>query len=415
MSMIIDADAVAVEQPSGLSRPQGFARRLASDPPCSELWGTDQATFIGNNLVNKVLNGVEIPGVKLPGLIEKIVDLNEGVIDKAAFGRVTQMIGKINLVTSILTLMMQYQAIEVGGAFDTLERTKNTTPGNKITNRIDLSIDPGKLPDQNQRAICALSMLLNAMGVSLSTPAAGPLAGASVLLQPGTNIPSRVLFDESDLSIDTDAAGGVEFDLIGVAQKKELPESSTQIDLEYGVIIEATVEPTDGNSIFTTIFVSLTGVTTGGLSLVAPALDIVKTIHWSLGEQFGPLKDWELPAFRIDQPVGDLLFTGVVCGFDQPFTLESAPPAPGAITFSPTGLSGGTYAGSGQVASTQGVIEWNGSYTVNGAGTENPTIFMEEGTTMMTNIPVIGQAPLPGFWSGGVTFTLIPDPEGCAE
>jgi hypothetical protein len=37
---------------------------------------------------------------------------------------------------------------------------------------------------------------------------------------------------------------------------------------------------------------------------------------------------------------------------------------------------------------------------------------MGEGTTTMTNVPIIGSAPLPGFWQGGVAFTLTPI-DGC--
>jgi hypothetical protein len=83
-------------------------------------------------------------------------------------------------------------------------------------------------------------------------------------------------------------------------------------------------------------------------------------------------------AYRIDQAVGDLSFTGVVCGFDKPFTVTSAAPAPGSITFSPASDAGGSYAGTGQVADTQGVIEWSATYTVEGATTDRPTIKMSD-------------------------------------
>lgn len=122
-----------------------------------------------------------------------------------------------------------------------------------------------------------------------------------------------------------------------------------------------------------------------------------------------------LPSFRVDQPIGDLRLSGKVCGFDTPFTLDSADPMPGSITFTPSGSGGGSFAGSGQVGDTQGVIETTGTYTVEGADTERPTIRMSEGTTKMTNLPIVGEAPLPGFWQGEVTLELIADPAACAS
>lgn len=118
-------------------------------------------------------------------------------------------------------------------------------------------------------------------------------------------------------------------------------------------------------------------------------------------------------AYRIDEPVGDLRLQGFLCGLDQPFTLGSYAPAEGLIVFTPTGPGGGTYSGHGKVGDTEATIEWTGTYTVDGADTDHPTIRMDEGTTIMKNIPYVGQAPLPGFWSGGVTLSAEIDPAGC--
>jgi hypothetical protein len=415
-STVIDATSAAVPAPEGSAAPQGLVRRLAGGAPCSEFWGSEDVTFITNTLISKVLGGVAVPGVKFTGLIEKVVDLNSGVISKSAFERGTAVISKVNVATSLASLLMQYLTIEVGGAFDTLERTKTTTDGKQITNRIDLSVDPGKLPDQNLKALCALSGLLNGAGVSFSLPAAGPLTGVEVTLSNGASIPDRVLFaNANQLKQDTDGTGSITFDLIGKAQEKELPDSAKQVDLEYGVVIEATGEPISGNSIFNTFFDSLTASTAGAVGFVAPAIDIAKTVHWDLGEHFGPLTDWEQASYRIDQAVGELHFTGVVCGLDKPFTLTSADPAPGSITYTPSGPAGGSYFGSGQVGTTQGSLSWSGTYSINVADPAHPTIRMDEGTTTIVNIPVIGQAPLPGFWAGGVTFDLVLAPEACSD
>lgn len=119
-------------------------------------------------------------------------------------------------------------------------------------------------------------------------------------------------------------------------------------------------------------------------------------------------------SYRIDQPVGDLYLSGPVCGLDKPFTLATAEPLPGAITFTPSGPGGGTYDGSAQMSGTASSMEWSGAYTIDATDAEHPTVRLEDGSTRITNVPVLGEAPVPSFWRGGVTLDLITDPAACS-
>jgi hypothetical protein len=115
------------------------------------------------------------------------------------------------------------------------------------------------------------------------------------------------------------------------------------------------------------------------------------------------------PSYRIESPdSGLLVFTGVVCALDKPFTVTVGGQLPGSLTFTPASADGGSYAGSGDVG--RGSIRWSGGYTVQGADSERPTVKMDEGTTTLEG-PM--SMDVPSFWAGGVTLNLIPDPAAC--
>jgi hypothetical protein len=103
--------------------------------------------------------------------------------------------------------------------------------------------------------------------------------------------------------------------------------------------------------------------------------------------------------------------TGSVCSLDAPFTLTfSSAPITGTITFTPSGPSGGTYAGMGDVGGI-GSISWSGGYTLTGRDTESPSVDGDDGTTKLIG-PITQEAP--NFWGGaGPDFPLIPDASAC--
>jgi hypothetical protein len=350
----------------GFARPRAWAspRQPAPAKLCSQLWGDEQVTAVTNSLIGKALGGVTLPGLDVTGLLEKIVDLNPGVIPKSAFQRVQKLAEKVNVAASLGALLMQYTSLDVGGAFETLERTKETTDGKRITNRVDILIDPGKQPDGNDKTACAASMLLNGAGVSFSFPPAGPVSGVQVILEGGQNFGSRVLFaDYEQLRQDTNSGGSVTFDLLAKAQAKDLPESARRLDLEYSVSIESTPEALDGNSIFNTFFDSLTFWAKPGLGIVSVAIDIAKTVHWDLGEQYAPLIDWTSTTYEASGGSAELTVSGNVGDIESPFTLRGAIVG-GELTFDyvPSSATAGslTYQGGGSGVTAAGT----GSYTI---------------------------------------------------
>lgn len=405
LAAVIDADAVAASQPSGFVRPRQVAarQRESISAPCSEAWGTEDTTTVANNLIPKVLGGVKIPGISIPGYIEAIIDLSDDLSVKDLYGRVTTMIGKINVATAIASMLMQLSAITVGGPFFELERTKTTNPGKEVTNRIDLSIDPGKLPDGNDKVLCALSAIANAAGLTLNFPPAGPLTGVDVILSGGTNIPERALINEGSLKMTTDASGSVTFKVIGQPQSKTLSDASAEDYMEYGITIEAQMEPVSGNSIFSTFFDSLTAPTGGAIGYVAPALDILKTIHWDLGEHFGSLIDWRKPSYQITGSQGEESIDQVVCDVSGPFELQGSVMT---MSFTPTG--DGAKGGSLTVEGNTGGASFTGSgtYTFN-----VPAGFGEDGTMQvdLTQTVVIQGQQMSGTLSIPFTMTALKD------
>jgi hypothetical protein len=109
--------------------------------------------------------------------------------------------------------------------------------------------------------------------------------------------------------------------------------------------------------------------------------------------------------FRVDAPAGALLIQGGVCSFDAPVRMTVTGEINGELIFTPTGPDGGTYAGSAPVG--PGTINWSGTYTVTGAGTATPTMFMNDGATTVSGPIAIA---VPSFWEGGVDLALVPDP-----
>ncbi len=380
--VVVRAITAAVVTRENAVAPAGWQRRAPqirgmfqgndADLPCSQFWGSEDLTVVTNQVISKVLGGGAVEGVKLPGLVETIVDLNQEVIAKVPFERAVAFLTKANAVTYLASLLMQLATVTVGGSFDTVRRTKSTSEdGAEITNRLDLSIDPGKLPDGNVKALCALSNLANAAGVQLSFPPAGPLTGVSVTLTDATNMPERATL-WSGRTFTTDSTGSVTFKVIGKRQKKPVGQAAAEDYLEYGVQIQAQVEEVTGNSVFNTFWDSLTAESAGAVGFVAPAIDIAKTIEWDLGEHFGPLIDWRPPSFRITGSQGEETFDQVVCDVSVPFelqgsvmTMQFAPAAPGG--------TGGTVTVHG--ATGGATFSATGTYSF-----EMPNGFAEDGT-----------------------------------
>ncbi len=308
-----------IGEPDGVSGFRGALpapSRLQAATPCNQLWGSEQATTTINWIVGKIGGGVQIPGLQVPGLIAALQSVKPQIATESRVDKFNAISARVNALTSVASALMQYAALQADGVGDTLDRTRTSEDGESITLRFDVYIDPGRLPDGNNRALCAMSFLLNAAGISLNFPAAGPSAGVEVVFTGKDGFGERVLFESpvDQLKQDTDSGGSAEVDVIGMGQTDDISEGSPRVPAEYTIEIEATPEPIDGNSIFNTFFDSLTfAAAPNPLALLAVVLDILKTTHWDLGDKIFPLQDW-IGDWSNDEPIPGGKHSGQHCG-----------------------------------------------------------------------------------------------------
>lgn len=363
------------------------SRAAAPAPPkaCSQLWGSDQATWVTNWLVNKISSGVTLPGLQVKGLLEKVAELNPHIISGDAFTKFNKFASRVNALTSVASMVMQYAALDVGASAESLDRTRTTTDGATTTVRFDILLNPERMPDGNSKALCALSFVLNGLGVSFNFPAAGFLAGVSVTLTGGDGFGTRVLFANFEqMKQDSDANGSVFVTILGKGQAKEIPESAPRIDAEYTIEIEATPEPVDGNSLFNAMFDALTfAASPNPLSALALVLDIMKTAHWDLPDQIFPMLDWQGLSYVASGGAAEVSISGTIPDLTSAFTLDAVFTGGTAVfSYTPSGDRSGTYtvSGSGSGATLTG----GGSYTIadNGDG----TLTMTQTTTACVDV-----------------------------
>lgn len=359
--------AVGVHVESAASRPLAAIRTQApAATPCSQMWGSEQTTYVTNWLTGKVFGGANLPGLNVKGVIKAIQELNPHIVSDAQLGKFEKFAQRVNAVATVASILMQYASFTIsGGSAENLQRTRTTTNGERVDNRIDLAMDPGHLPDGNDKTLCALSFLLNAAGISFNFPPEGPVSGVEVVITGEDGFGERVLFaDMNQLKQDTGPDGSVPVSILGKAQKKELPEDTPQVQKEYTLSVEATPEPVDGNSLFNAAFDGLSfAAAPTPFSALALVLDIAKTFHWDLGEQVWPMTDWQPDQYRISGTEEGVSFTGLVCDLSKPFSARGAGKGVTVnLRFSPRSREAGSwsYTGGGGGISISG----SGRYTV---------------------------------------------------
>lgn len=372
-----------------------ISRRADGDFKCG---ADDQLTSsTGNSVIGKLAAGVKLPGIDVKGFIEKIVSWNEHIVSLPALEKFNKIASRVNALTTIAAALMQYSALDFGASGETLDRTRTQTDGARVDIRFDIKLDPEhQVEDQGaKKALCALSFVANVLGVSIGLPEPGFLPGVEVIFTGGDGFGDRVLFaDYKQMKQDTDAQGSVFVGVLGKGQPKDLPVSTPRVDREYTLEIEATPEPVDGNALFNTVFDSLAGVTTLGLGLVAPVIDILKTAHWDLGEAVFPMLDWQPQVYEVTGEEEGVTLSGKTCDLTAPFQVNGAGSGVNVVmTFTPTASNAGfwSYVGSGSGISISG----EGGYTI---------VFGEQGGT----IDMTGAGQAGGYsrgWANPLTLT----------
>jgi hypothetical protein len=283
--------------PSGFARPSS-PRRRAETAPCSEALGTADETSWINWVAGKLGGGVGVEGVvSTPGIVEALVTqmkkASQGVdAAKMAGAKAAKFVSRLNVIASVLSLAASVNAVQVNPSMDPdpLIRRPEASDGNTATVSVGLSFSAGALNSNNQ-ALCALSIVANALGVGLSFPADGTaLPHVEVIVTSGQNFGTKVYFGaKADPKRVTNDAGLVDIEVQGKARKKAVPKSSPVKHDEFGLKLATQVEELNAQSLIN-VFID-------GLSLGAGApsgiVDIAKSYHFDLGEYLFKFTDYQ--------------------------------------------------------------------------------------------------------------------------
>ena len=360
------------------------AAQAASQFSCSDIpgAGSDYA-YWSQWLINKIGGGFQLPGMKeaFPGLMERFLSRVFEGRGKDYVEKVNSIGGKVlgyaNAVTSGISLMLQLEAMTINPAEEPnpLVRTKYSTyPGNEGTLRLQLYSDPQSIPDGNKLESCLASFFSNALGVSFAFPSPGGISGAEMTIQGGAGFPDLVMFNINGaegkgqtMRADTDSSGFAYFKVLGAPQKKDVPEIADPVKKEFSVTVKAQPEEAGLNTIANLFFDGLSfGAAPGSAGGLSALVDLLKTFSYDMGEYYFDLQDWQR-GYVIDASLGPVHFYGKICdGLDQPFNLQESVAGQYNATFSftPSGVSGGSWTMDGMWEDGNTTISGKGGYTI---------------------------------------------------
>lgn len=275
--------------------------------PCNPTGDAEQVSFWTQWIASKVAGGFQLPGMQnaFRSLIERVVK------NASAASKLSKTAGRAAAAAAALLFALQMSSltVEIDQDPSPLVRTKTTRDGEagKVIATIKYDLEGSSLDGGAGMKNC-LAMLANAIGIQASLPVSGPIAGATVIFRPASGFNDFVQTQRagSQLTQDTDGDGRATLDIEGVHQRQQIPNDAVEWPREASVGISATVEPTDARSIANTFWDSLgfaATVLVGGdviTAIVAPALDIAKTIRYDWGERTFLVIDWQV-GWKIDQ------------------------------------------------------------------------------------------------------------------
>ncbi|HVQ36322.1 MAG TPA: hypothetical protein VMS31_02240 [Pyrinomonadaceae bacterium] len=375
-------DIGATRAPATLSLATFQASRgnPAAQLPCSEKMGDADSTYWTNWLMNKVVaGGVQLPGMEnaFTGLVEQIqksMQVSDNLIKKTSATTTN-----LNIASVLLSLLLQVAAMEINPSQDPepLKRTNNTNRGGEGKIVLQLYSAPGNIPDGNKLGACMGSVLSNWFGVSFSLPAEGPIAGAEMTVSGGAGFPDLVLFNTegtNSMRRWTGSDGVAQYKLYGAPQKRDLPSTAKEVKKEFSVHVKAQPEEAGLNSMLNIFFGGLTfGAAPSKAGGFGSAIDIAKGFQYDMGEYFFNMTDWQSKGYRATGRTADVVYSGVICSLDKPFTVIGTY-AFGSVSFDfvPSSATSGT---AGYSVSPGGVkLTGSGIYTIEGVDSETPKI-----------------------------------------
>ena len=352
----------------------------AARPPCSEIAGDADSTYWTNWVMNKALGG----GVQLPGMSkaftsviekwQKVGEVSTKLIDKTA-----STITKLNAASALLSFLLQLAAMEIEPRQTPapMIRTHDTYRGKDGTIELQLYSAPNKIPNGNELKACLGSFVANAMGISFSMPADGPISGAEMTVDGGEGFPDLVLFNSegtNSMRRWTGKDGVAEYKLFGAPQKHNIPDTAKPVNKEFSVYVKAQPEEAGLNSMLNIFFGGVTfGTAPSAAGGFGSAIDIAKGFQYDMGEYVFNLTDWKPQGYRASGQTADLVYSGVICSLEKPFTVNGSV-INYKFEFTPSSATAGTVkiSGAGLMVTSAG----GGTYTIEGAETDKPRIAM---------------------------------------
>jgi hypothetical protein len=366
------------------------ASKAGSSMHCKEMFGSKDVTKWVNTVVGKLGSGAKLPfkDTKLfEGMRTRLLNVL-GVGADAQKG-IDKTVKWANAGSSLLGFLAQIYAMNVGlnVAPDKLVRTKETTyDNNPQVIGWRLYYDKDKVPGGNELWSCMSSYFANSLGLKFTLPQSDdPIPGAEIIFQPGHNIPGKVLFDENGTNyvITTDKSGVANLHMIGRHQPRALPANAKSYSDTYSMVAMAQPEGITADSItnhfldsFFAALGPLEGAAAGkepdwgsiGPPFLAPMINIMKTLHYDLGEFVFDMVDWTA-GYEVDYTEKDTHIFGLICnGLEQPFTLgfDSGGLIKGNLAYTPASAAQGTVHLTGQTYDGIGSFVGDGTYSILG-------------------------------------------------
>lgn len=343
-------------------------QQTSNQVSCSDIPGAgSDFSYWSQWLANKLGGGFQLPGMQeaFPSILERVLSQvfsgkGQTFVDKAnKIGGA--VLGYSTAVTSAISLILQLESMTINPAEDPnpLVRTKSSTyPGENGQLKLQLYSDPQSIPDGNELETCLASFFYNALGVGMTFPSQGPVAGAEMSIQGGVGFPGLVLFNingttgmDQTLRASTDESGFAYFKVVGAPQKQDVPDTAESTPKEFSVLIKAQPEEAGINSIANIFFDGLSFGTAPGMAAALTSLvDLLKTFTYDMGEYYFDLKDW-IHGYVVDVSFmgfgGEVHLFGKICdGLERPFTLNESTSGnmySAILTFHPTSKDGGTF------------------------------------------------------------------------
>ena len=294
-----------------------FAGRHAAPPatdaaasPCNPTGAAEQLSYWTQWIASKLAGGLQLPGMEKAW--RSAIQLVMGNTELAR--KLTTGAGFLGALLGALTFLQQLLTLKADVHVDPplpKRTTHATNDGDqvKVTAYIEYDLDHSPFDGGGDAIANCLLLNLNFLGIQASLLANGAVAQAEVVFEGrqgfGQGLDTKGAYVQfpngvSQMKQTTGQDGKATIDVEGIRQRREIPEDARENPREYSIAISSTVEAITGRSIVSTFIDSLIAVTAGGANLTAPPIDVLKTLHWDLGEYVFPIIDWQVPDYRLE-------------------------------------------------------------------------------------------------------------------